>query len=195
MSSAHQISTLKCKKCNDMILTGSVSSHYCTKSDNETKKLHKIKKAFSVDRHCAVPENGVPCRNSLTCRVHSLDQRNEVKGRIYPVEDLIRILKREKNKKRCIQVGEPKPLDFELKNKAFDVIKGLKPVVEYKFDDQKFLRESKEIRSIFSTLKKDNNHGTSMSSTPVNEKNSKKVGLATRKYRQRTPKQSSSVKQ
>lgn len=178
-----------------MILTGSVGSHHCTKSNSDAKKTNKVKKVFSVDRYCAVPENGVPCKNSLTCRLHSLEQKNKVQGRVYPVEDLIRIWKREKNRRRCVRIREPKCLDIELKNKALEIVKGLKPVVEYRFDDQKFLRESKEIRSIFSALKKDNNGSMSMSSTPVNEKISKKVGLATRKYKQRGQKQGSSLKQ
>lgn len=194
MSSARKVSVLKCKSCNDMVLTSSVTGHHCFKTNKEIHRSQKTRKSYSIDRHCAVLDDHIPCGNHITCKVHSIEQKNEVRGRIYSVEDLIRMLKREKNKEKEMKVEKKEKLDEDLKKKAISVVKCLKPVVEYKFVDQKFTREFKEIRAVFMALKKEQQNNQSLPSTPVEEKANKKVGLATRKYKQRGTKPSINYK-
>lgn len=189
MSTAHNIPVLKCKMCNDMIIASTIAHHHCIKLNQKDEKDSKSDRSFSVDQYCAVLENDTPCRNSITCKYHSIEQKNKVKGRIYPVEDIIKILKREKAKVKGGTAAKKHKLDPVIKEKAMEVVKNIKPVIEHKHWDQKYEREIKEIKNIFSLIKKNAGNDSSKSLTPMNEKNNKKIGLATRKYKQKTTKQ------
>lgn len=152
MNAAESNPILKCKKCKDIFIAERIASHACYKLEDEPIKSHKIKTISSIDRQCCVVEGDNPCTNSITCKIHSLEQKNQIKGRLYPVEILIQIFRKENAKKKEIETEIKEPVDDQILQKVCKIIHDIKPIVNYHFDNQKFLRENTEICNIFSHL-------------------------------------------
>ncbi|KAM0685162.1 Ataxin 7-like [Conglomerata obtusa] len=129
---------IKCKLCKKIMNV--IPNHVCFISYTQKRKKQQI--ALDLQRHCGVitDTDGEPCRNALSCRLHNVDEKRKVLGRLFNLDVLAKIQKKKKEK-----VKEIVEIDDEIK----EIIAGIKPVVNKIWHSPAFKYESIGIKSLF----------------------------------------------
>lgn len=140
MRSREKVPFLKCKKCKDIFIASSLKKHFCYTQNNDSKS------GTDPNRQCCVLEQGVPCNNSILCKTHNLEEKNQVPSRLYSVNLLIQIVKKENQSKKQIIEPSIEPIDNQDLQKALKIIDNIRPVINYQEDPDK------EFSSIFAKL-------------------------------------------
>ncbi|KAF7683457.1 Ataxin-7-like protein 1 [Astathelohania contejeani] len=150
---------IQCIKCNDIFYYTFCNDHYCFNNPTSIfeAKNNKRERKLKLDVHCAVVDTAtnMPCYKLLTCRTHSIDEKNSVNGRSAPVTTL---LKRQAAKKSKLKINREKEnkntkineiMESKIDENILQSIANIRPVVnKVWFDPQKRYKEMK-IKSMF----------------------------------------------
>lgn len=140
MRCKEKIPFLKCKKCKDIFIASGLRTHFCYSQNIECKS------GTDPNRQCCVMEQGVPCSNSILCKTHKLEEKIKIPSRLYSVNLLIQIVKKENQLKKNITEPYIEPVENQDLQKAFKIINDLRPVINYQLDPDK------DLSTLFSKL-------------------------------------------
>ncbi|KRH94680.1 Nuclear protein Ataxin-7 [Pseudoloma neurophilia] len=131
MRTREDVPYLKCKKCKDVFIASHLTSHHCYSENSE------LKSGTDLNRQCCVLDDGIPCNNSILCKTHKLNEKSQIIGRLYPVNLLIQIVKKENQMKKQTFDLIPESVDEEDILKACKIIEEIKPVFSIENDPEK----------------------------------------------------------
>ncbi|EJW04875.1 hypothetical protein EDEG_00945 [Edhazardia aedis USNM 41457] len=150
----------KCKICEKIMPLNTLNSHFCFNlcSQSLAKRKKRNEENLDLEKHCGVDivndqtkEIVGKCKNGFTCKIHTLDEKRKVLGRMYSVDMLIRIInddKIRKKKKSVFKVKKNEPA-IEVDENTKTIIKDLKPVVTYRWYFPRYENDCMLFRSFF----------------------------------------------
>jgi hypothetical protein len=161
-SFAREKTVLKCKSCGETFYAIYSINHPCFKpreaksedkafSKNAKKKKKKQNTPINLEKHCGVlnESTGEMCRKNISCKLHTIEQKKGVPGRLYPLEILLKMKQDERRKDKVISVEDTSeeitPLDDAIRCK----ILGIKPVVTKMWHNPEYKYDFLAMRSLF----------------------------------------------
>lgn len=138
---------IKCKQCKELFYMNYFSSHECFFLPNaEIKKSKRSNDSLDLMKHCGVIDsNQNPCKNGFSCRLHTLDEKRKVEGRLYSLDVLLKMT--HEDKKKTCKIKEVVDIDDDIKN----MILNIKPVATKVWHFPTYKYESFGVRSLFYT--------------------------------------------
>jgi len=143
---------LFCSACNEVVLYRNSMYHLCGKKKEEENPEF-------YDRFCAVedPETGEVCKNSLKCKMHSVQSKRAVDKRSLHFDSLLKNVQEEKRKRRREKEEGPEEIkgrknlkrSAELEEEIIEKISNSVPILEKSFYLPEIKFHTLAIRSMF----------------------------------------------
>lgn len=137
---------IKCKQCRDVFYIKHSNNHACfTKPSDSMRKRNKSNIVLDLTKHCGVSE----CKYGFSCRLHTLEEKRQVEGRLYSWDLLVKMSNEERRNRNIKE--QPKKL-LELDNEIKNIIYEIKPVVNKAWYFPKYKYESYGMKNLFYSL-------------------------------------------
>lgn len=143
---------IKCKQCRDVFFIQHADDHPCFhKVQDSIKKKKKSKEELDLTKHCGVQD----CKYGLSCRLHTLEEKRQVEGRLYSLDLLVKMANEERKSRTSKEL--PKSL-VEIDNEIKTIVMDVKPVAIKQWYNPRFKYENFGMKNIFYSMWKGERH-------------------------------------